>query len=173
MYMCLYFIHIIESIYTQIQMCVLFQMKLMKKSVINIHTNISYSQRKFKISIKWWTEVICWKIITAQSIYIWNYYLYIYRERERESARKERFGRPIEIFVCPMPPPMPFYSYILTFSFIIQTNLNSQGNAWNHYYPFCFLGCWITLSLFCFCFCFLFFFFSKKLKLISTVLPIC
>ena len=56
-------------------------------------------------------------------------YIYIERERERESARKERFGRPIEIFVCPMPPPMPFYSYILTFSFIIQTNLNSQGNA--------------------------------------------
>ena len=67
------------------------------------------------------------------TIYIYMKLLFIYtyreRERERESARKERFGRPIEIFVCPMPPPMPFYSYILTFSFIIQTNLNSQGNA--------------------------------------------
>ena len=81
----------------------------------------------------------------------------------RETLKRQRFGRPIEIFVCPMPPPMQailfivlhFYSYILTFSFIIQTNFNSQGNAWNHYYPFCFLGCWITLSLFCF---FVFFF---------------
>ena len=149
MYMCLYFIHIIESIYTQIQMCVLFQMKLMKKSVINIHTNISYSQRKFKISIKWWTEVICWKIITAQYIYIYIYmklfYIYIY------------------IYIV-----SHFYSYILTFSFFIQTNLNSQGNAWNHYYPFCFLGCWITLCLFIW-----FFFFGLKLKWISTVLPIC
>ena len=88
----------------------------------------------------------------------------------RETLKRQRFGRPIEIFVCPMPPPMQailfivlhFYSYILTFSFIIQTNFNSQGNAWNHYYPFCFLGCWITLSLFCFCFCFLFFFFQKS-----------
>ena len=93
----------------------------------------------------------------------------------RETLKRQRFGRPIEIFVCPMPPPMQailfivlhFYSYILTFSFIIQTNLNSQGNAWNHYYPFCFLGCWITLCLF------VFFFFGLKLKWISTVLPIC
>ena len=163
-------------------MCVLFQMKLMKKSVIYIHTNISYSQRKFKISIKWWTKVICWKIITAQYIYIYIcvklFYIYIY------SARKERFGRPIEIFVCPMPQPMPFivlhfYSYILTFSFIIYKLTSIHKEMLEIIITlFCFLGCWITPCLFVclfvclFCF-FFFFFFGLKLKWISTVLPIC
>ena len=70
-------------------------------------------------------------------IYIWNYFIYIY------------------IYIV-----SHFYSYILTFSFFIQTNLNSQGNAWNHYYPFCFLGCWITLCLFIW-----FFFFWFKVEM--------
>ena len=132
MYMCLYFIHINRKyIHTNTYVCLI--PNEAHEKVSNIYTHKYFILPKKIQNINKMMNGGHLLENNYSTIYIYMKLLFIYtyreRERERESARKERFGRPIEIFVCPMPPPMPFYSYILTFSFIIQTNLNSQGNA--------------------------------------------